>query len=244
MIDERVWQEFHDGLDALARGDADAALRERLTALADGVPDGPVMLELARKLADDRLDDLAARAPEPLVAATWDRLEAALPDQVETRRPAVNRRGGRAWAGLAMAAMIALVFLSGYLVGERRQLQARLDDVLAQDTRRAQSESRWAGVTPVLAGERTWTAGELRLLLERLPAQAVLADEEELARLLVTGPSLRRSSVRRLIDEYAASDGLTAGEALRLLGELSPDYDAALDIRGLGLGSPRKILSY
>ncbi|MBU1072412.1 hypothetical protein KKG45_04105, partial [bacterium] len=231
-------------LDALARGDADAALRERLAALADSLPDGPAMLELACRLAGDRIGDLTERAPAALVAATWDRLAAALPDRVAARRPAAIWPGGRAWSGLAAAAVIALVFLSGYLVGERRQMQARLDAVLAHDTRDAPSGDRWPGVTPGLAGERTWTVGELRLLLERLPSQAVIADADELARLLVAGPPLRRNPARRLLAEYTASDGLTAGEALRLLTELSPDRDAALDIRRLGLGAPREILSY
>ncbi|MBC8425927.1 hypothetical protein H8E07_17585 [bacterium] len=243
MIDERAWQEFHDGLDALASGEGDADLRDRLTELAVGIPDGRLMLELAIGLAADRLDDLAARAPEDLVARTWDRLEAILPARTAPRRPAARWPGGRAWVGLAAAATIALIFLSGYLVGERRQLQARLDDVLAHDSRGPAADVR-AGALPALATDRTWTTGELRLLLARLPSQAVLADEAELTRLLLTGPLLKRRPARRLIDRYAATDGLTVGEALRLLDELSPDPDAELDIEGLGLARPRRILSY
>ncbi len=248
MIDERAWQDFHDGLDALARGDGDAALRERLSVLAADIPDGPLMLELAAGLAADRLDDLAARAPDDLVAGTWDRLETALPARPATRVPTSRLRtarwpGGRAWAGLAAAAVVALVFLSGYLVGERRQLQARLDDVLARGPQGPATQQR-AGALPGLAGARTWTAGELRLLLARLPSRAVIADEEELSRLLVTGPLLRRRPARRLLEDYAATDGLTVGEALRLLDELSPDPDLELDIEGLGLGRTRRILSY
>lgn len=243
MIDERAWQEFHDGLDALARGEAGGDLRDRLTELAAGIPDGPLMLELATGLAADRLDDLAARAPEDLVAETWDRLEAVLPARTSPRRTAARWPSGRAWAGLAAAAAIALVFLSGYLVGEHRQIQARLADVLALDSRGPAADIR-AGALPALATDRTWTTGELRLLLARLPSRAVLADEAELTRLLLTGPLLKRQPARRLLDEFAATDGLTVGEALRLLDELSPDPDAELDIEGLGLAQPRRILSY
>ncbi len=246
MIDERDWLEFHDGLDAMARDDADDAVMKRLDALAPAIPDGLVMLSLARRLAHDRIDDLAACAPEHLVAGAWDRLEAALPSDASrpVRRKAAPRFSARTWTGLAAAAVVALVFLSGYLIGERRQLQARLDGVLAYEERHEASDDFRSPASLLPTGVRSWTAGELRRVLERLPAGAVLADHDELERLLSSAPALRRRPARRLLSTYAATDGLTVAEALRLLTELSPDQDAKLDIPGLRVSVTPAVLSY
>ncbi len=242
MIDERDWLDFHDGLDALARGDADDALQRRLETLAPRVPDGETMLALARRLGEDRLADLASRAPDHLVDATWSRLEAALPSAAEsspsTPRP-VRRvwSTARTWTGLAAAAVVALVFLTGYLTGERRQLRQRL--AAWEDVGSPVAGDREATLSPA---DRAWTVAELSALLDRLPDGAVLADAEDLDRLLVAGPLLRRAPARRLLDRHAAADGLTVAEARRLLAELAAGRDTELDLRDLRLEA--RVLSY
>jgi hypothetical protein len=244
MIDERDWLEFHDGLDALALGDADDTLARRLAILADGIPDGPRMLTLARRLGEDRIDDLAARAPDALVDGTWDRLEAALP---APRRGSAGRPGAPAWSfrtmtGLATAAVIVLVFVSGFLMGERRQLQQRLDAWQAFERVPPGPESRRPSESPLLTADRTWTVGELRRLLARLPDRAVLADAADLERLLVSGPALRRGPARRLLTDQTVADGLTVAEARRLLDALADDAGTELDLKGLRLGA--SVLSF
>jgi len=244
MIDERDWLEFHDGLDALANGDADDALVRRLEALAPRIPDGEMMLALSRRLGEDRIEALADRVPERLVDETWTRLEDALP-MPRTRE---SRHDGSPWwsfralTGLATAAVIVLIFVSGYLMGERRQLQERLDTWQAWEAPRTPPVNRRPTEPPLLTSGRTWTVGELRRLLDRLPDRAVLADADDLERLLVSGPALRRGPARRILNNYAAADGLTVDEARRLLAELAGDAEAEIDLKGLRLNA--SVLSY
>jgi hypothetical protein len=162
--------------------------------------------------------DLENMVPDHLADGAWPRLAAEL-----AARPVRRRR--RRWLSMALAATLAaLVTVSGWLTLENRQLrrEAALERTLV------------TLAAPAPARSRTLTAGELSRRLALLPPDTPVLTTAEAERLLRHGQPLLYALVRGPRLDAITRDGVTAAEALTVLGRL--DTDTPIRLGGAAAG--------
>jgi hypothetical protein len=237
---------FQERLAALRQGELGEAERAELERHARECSDCQLLLAVQQHLSSPTGEELEAEVPAAYVSGMWDRVAGSL--GLESKAPG---RFGGGWPGQRFlmpalaAAVVILIFVSGVMFGQLRQLQQREDRLVHQlelqlwhgeEPRSLSALNPERGPRPGIS-RRAWqravagrdlNAAQLCTLLEQLPPETVLLSARQLAALRWTHPHWQALYRDRALSGIRTVDGLQAEEILRLLDSLPLDPDATI----------------
>jgi hypothetical protein len=230
-------EEFQDRLDGLAGGTQTEEIPAALRDHADRCPGCAMLLAMHLNLAADSPGDLEGRVPGALVDTMWQRVSAEIGERRARglKQSSMFHPIRRALVPAMAAAIVLLVFASGYLLGELRQLrqsEQRLAEELswkeqAIDSLRLERSSplgdRSLSTTTALLlkrglyGPDEFSALELVTYLEQLPPERTIIRADE-ASAFLPNSRLRRTLMHgRHPAGITFDDGLQVGELILLI---------------------------
>jgi hypothetical protein len=229
MNEKMTCEEFNAGLSDFALDMMSAADAAAMEAHLDKCEGCREIYEIKRALVFDAL------APEENVPeeVEEDLVHAVISDVTAAREAGMSRRswGSRFLMPAMAAAIIIFVFLTGFMLGEIRNLHreagelreevAVMETVLTGRTvpGRRSVFGRMTGGIP--SSSMGLTMGDAAMFLESLPADTPVLSEGEAERLIAMNRGLRR--LAGYIDERPWEGGLTSGELLLVIIALDID---------------------
>lgn len=243
MNDETRCREFQELLDKSAHGKLSREERLQMEKHAEKCPDCAVLLKMHAHVTAVPGPELESAAPDGMVDTMWRRVMEDLSRRGAGRIPAGSRLrpAMRILVPVLSAAVVILVFISGFLFGELRQLRsreqqllletARKDDLISEITVEQARASRERTIYRTgelilrhgLPRQKNFSAGELLSLLEGLPPETTILKAAETESLLSKQLSWRGVSPGGLPPDIDLRDGLQAEEAIRLIEWLKID---------------------
>jgi hypothetical protein len=240
MDEKMTCEEFQERLDGHIASDEERRAIERHAAAC---PDCALLLAMNRHLNAETLSELEERVPDSLVDTMWQRVVGEIAAR-RAERLSPQRRFWpfqRIFVPAMAAAIVLLVFTSGYLLGELRHLR-RSERQLAMELslKDQRLEEMQHGMKTIQAGrlpervtllgvrlglpqQADFSASELISLLELLPRETTMLEAGKVESMLQQKRLPGMIRARFQPEGIDIDDGLQAGEIIILIEWLDID---------------------